>query len=87
MWGGPRDRQLIDRLRSFPTLGRLSAQGVKCNRGVQFGDKPVDELSAHRLFDRRSFDAVGLTLNADELPIAGTLKLYGRDSTDYSAFT
>lgn len=86
MWGGPRDRQLIDRLRSFPTLGGLAAQGVKCNRGVQFGTKPVEALSAHRLFDRRSFDDQSLTLDADTLPIAGTLHLYPRDSTDYSAF-
>jgi len=86
MWGGPRDRQLIDRLRSFPTVGRLAAEGVKCNRGVQFGTQPVEALAAHRLFDQRSFDNHGLTLEADNLPIAGTLHLYPRDSTDYSAF-
>lgn len=87
MWGGPRDRQLVERLRGFQTLEQLADGGVKCNRGVQLGHKPIDTLAAHRLFDQRSFGKMhDLVFDADQLPLAGTLLLYDRDSTDYSAF-
>jgi hypothetical protein len=88
MWGGPRDRELIDRLRRFPTLASLRDAGVKSSRGVQFGrGKRVDSLASHRLFDQRKFeDGDHLTFDADALPLAGPLMLDERHSTDFSAY-
>jgi hypothetical protein len=89
MWGGPRDRQLIARLRRYPTLASLEGDGVKSSRGVQFGDqkKRVDILARHRLFDARDFpESDGLTFDADVLPLAGALMLDKRMSTDYEAY-
>lgn len=88
MWGGPRDRVLIDRLRRFPTLASLRDAGVKSSRGVQFGKgKKVDSLASHRLFNQRKFeDGDRLTFDADALPLAGTLMLHARESTDFTAY-
>lgn len=89
MWGGPRDRVLINRLRRFPTLESLGDQGVKSSRGIQYGDgkKRVDSLASHRLFDERYFAEENLlSFDADSLPLAGELMLDGRMSTDFSAY-
>lgn len=90
MWGGPRDRVLIDRLRRFPTLESLKESGVRSSRGIQYGDgkKRVESLASHRLFDERRFNSNDLlTFDADRLPLAGTLLLDGRMSSDFGAYT
>ena len=89
MWGGPRDRILIDRLRRFTTLEDLQESGVKSSRGIQFGDgrKRVDSLANHLLFDQRMFSGDDLLrFDADSLPRAGTLHLDTRMSSDFTAY-
>jgi hypothetical protein len=89
MWGGPRDRVLVDRLRQFTTLNDLRESDVRSSRGIQFGDgeKRVDSLANHVLFDQRMF--IGddpMRFDADSLPRAGTLRLDARMSSDFSAY-
>lgn len=89
MWGGPRDRVLIDRLRQFATLEDLRESGLRSSRGIQFGDgkKRVESLADHLLFDQRIFSGDDpLRFDADSLPRAGTLYLDARMSSDFSAY-
>lgn len=90
MWGGQRDRTLLRKLRSFPTL-RTSGESdeVKCGRGIQFGDrkKPIAQLANHRLFDSRDFPPdKAMEIDATSLPRAGNLMIHSRESTDFTAF-
>ena len=80
---------LINRLRQFTTLEDLRVSGVRSSRGIQFGDgeKQVDSLADHLLFDQLIFSGDDpLRFDADSLPRAGTLYLDARMSSDFSAY-
>jgi N-6 DNA Methylase len=91
MWGNPRDRVLLKKLQSFPSLSTLSNEyKIKSARGLQFGnrEKQVTQLSEHRLFDSKNFPSESLlSLDSDQLPKAGVLWIHSRESSDFSAFS
>jgi hypothetical protein len=91
MWGGPRDKELLRKLKSFGTLSSFSNRfKVKSSRGIEFGNKKrrVTEFLDCRLFDRKGFPTdSSLYINAADLPKAGEMWIHDRESTDFSAFT
>ncbi|WP_350357508.1 Eco57I restriction-modification methylase domain-containing protein [Paraburkholderia fungorum] len=90
MWGGPRDRALVKKLQSFPSLAAPGdGHEVKSRQGIIYGDRtrPVPQLHTRRLFDSKSFPSGSLVyMDGDVLPKAGDIKTHSRDSTDFSAF-
>jgi hypothetical protein len=90
LWGSPRDRALIRRLQTYPSLSR-PGQGFKVlsRQGVIFGDrkKPAPLLRGRLMFDRKSFPSDSLLyLDAKSLPIAGEILTDSAASTDFQAF-
>jgi hypothetical protein len=90
MWGSSRDRALLKKLQSYPSLSSPGeGNEVRNRQGINFGDRtrPAPQLQGHRLFDSKSFPQNSfLYLDTDSLPVAGAIKTHSRDSTDFSAF-
>lgn len=90
MWGNNRDRALLSRLRSLPSLGNPGAQyKIKRREGIIFGDrkKPQPKLHDRPILDTREFPGGSLLrLNVDNLPRTGIVKTDSRASTDFGAF-
>lgn len=90
MWGNSRDRTLLKKLQSYPTLFAPSDQyPLKVREGIIFGDqsRPAPTLAVKKLFNRKSFpEGSILYMDADALPLAGEINTHSRDSTDFSAF-
>jgi len=91
MWGGPRDRQLLQKLQKYPSLSDPGVEhDVKSRQGIIYGDRTRSEikLRERRLFDMKAFPEESLlTLNSHELPLVGEIKTHSRDSTDFEAFS
>ena len=90
MWGAPRDRQLLERLRRFQTLGELQAKGrVKARQGVNFGDRKKDApfYEGGRMFDRRLVARQGgWSFRAEDFPVVRNIRVHSRESTNIKAF-
>ena len=90
LWGSPRDRALIRRLQTYPSLS-LPEKGyeVLSRQGTIFGDRKRSAplLRNRRMFDRKSFPSNSLLyLDAESLPVAGEILTDSRASTDFRAF-
>lgn len=90
LWGTNRDRALIRRLQSYPSLCKPpDGQTVLKRQGIIRGDRRRSDqsLEKRRFFDRKAFPADSLIyLDAESLPFAGELRTHSRDSTDFRAF-
>ncbi len=91
MWGGPRDCELLQRLKGSDSLETFVTTGkIKKREGIIFGDrtKRIKSLKGRRLLDSSNFPQDSLLkLSADTLPLVGDdLMIHGRDSTDFDAF-
>ncbi|AEA66104.1 HsdM family class I SAM-dependent methyltransferase [Burkholderia gladioli] len=91
MWGGPRDRALIKKLQSFPSLAAPGdGHEVRSRQGIIYGDRTraVPQLHTRRLFDSKTFPGGSLVyMDGDSLPKAGDIRTHSRDSTDFNAFS
>lgn len=89
-WGGRRDLNLIHRLASFPTLGRLWRRGLLAKRqGVIRGDrkKRQDHIVGRRILDEAEFPkGTFLRLNGEVLDVNDDPHTHSRDSSGYEAF-
>lgn len=90
MWGGPRDRALLKKLKGYPTLSSPGDQyEVKSRQGIIYGDqaRAAPQLYKRRLFDSDVFPEGSLLyMDTDVLAEAGEIRTHSRDSTDFSAF-
>ncbi|WP_137136686.1 N-6 DNA methylase [Rhizobium sp. FKY42] len=90
MWGTRRDLDLLRRLSAFPTLDTAKANGSAITReGIIFGDRTrrLSAMAEWRLFDAKAFPKTPLThMLANDLPLAGDLRVHSRDSTNFEAF-
>lgn len=90
LWGNPRDRALIRRLQTYPSLSRPEdGYEVLSRQGTIFGDRkmPAPLSPDMRMFDRKSFPGNSLLyLDAEALPAAGKFFIDSRASTDFRAF-
>lgn len=91
MWGGARDRQLIKKLQSFPSLESLkSGNKIVHQQGITYGDKSksASHLEGMRIFDESMFpeDHI-LFIDNSVLPIANDIKIHSRASTSIDAFS
>lgn len=90
MWGSSRDRTLLKKLQSYPSLSSPGdGYEIKSRQGIIYGDRTrsAPQLYPRRLFDSKAFpDGSFLYMDADTLPIAGEIKTHSRDSTDFGAF-
>src|SRR5947209_3137896 len=91
MWGTNRDRALLARLRTWPSLAEPGPEyQVSKREGIIFGDKGKSqpELRGRRILKDKSFPTSSLIyLDADNLPALAEVKTHSRDSTDFSAFS
>ena len=92
MWGKPRDLQLIEKLRNFPSLKKLKGNyKMKSRVGVVFGDrkKPAPYLVGRKLFDKRMFPEEDIfSFNTDDLhSVRRDVLVHSRDSTSLEAFS
>ncbi|MBW4040279.1 MAG: N-6 DNA methylase [Acidobacteria bacterium] len=89
MWGARRDLQLVDKLKSFPTVGEID--GLVSRQGVKFGDrqKIIAAYENMQIFNDRMFpaDAAFPFLDVAGLPRFGKVAVHSRASTDVAAFT
>lgn len=89
MWGSNRDRALLKRLLTFPSIARPGSEhGLSKREGIIFGDrkKPQPQLKDRRILDAKNFPSGLLHLNAEDLPKLSRVDTHSRDSTDFSAF-
>jgi hypothetical protein len=90
LWGSSRDRALIRRLKTYPSLSRPGQRDkVRKREGIIFGDRTRSEplLKDRRMFDSKSFPSNSLLyLNAESLPVAGEILVDSAASSDFQAF-
>ncbi len=90
MWGGNRDRVLIQRLSQYPNLERLRKEGVvSTRRGFYRGDKQkkVENLEGWRAFEGAEFPgSFSVKLDADSLPTLDDPYVHSRDSSSVESF-
>jgi len=90
MWGTPRDRALLRKLRSYPTLASHEGdENFHKRQGIILGDRKRrnTELAERKYLADPYFPTDALTtLDSRTLPVAGELWTHSRDSTDYAAF-
>ncbi len=88
MWGTRRDLQLVDKLKTFPTVGEID--GLVSRQGVKFGDmqKTIAAYENMQIFNDRMFpaDTEFPFLDAAGLPRFGKAAVDSRASTDVAAF-
>lgn len=90
-WGGHRDRGLLRKLRSFPTIEQPgNGIEIKSSRGINYGSgtKLEPQLDGRCLFDEDAFpESTFLTLDSDHFPRMQNIMLDSRASTNFSAFS
>ncbi len=90
LWGSPRDRALIRRLQTYPSLSRPGSRNkVRKREGIIFGDRarPEPRLRDMRILDRKTFPGNSLLhLDAELLPFAGEISVDSAASSDFDAF-
>lgn len=89
MWGSNRDRALLRRLQSFPSMAKPGDGHVlKKREGIIFGDRGKQQplLKDRRILDARHFPSGLLYLEANDLPTLSRVETDSRASTDFSAF-
>ena len=91
MWGNPRDRQLINKLTRFPSLGDLPDDDpVKSRQGVNFGDrkKHAAYYEGRRMFKPSLIDLQeGWSFETSALPSVTDVHVDSRASTNIEAFS
>lgn len=91
MWGGNRDRSLVQRLTKYQTLEQLKVNGfVKTREGINYGDRQKYEpqILDKRLFKEKDFPFdQSLQLHAEELEVNRNAYIHSKDSSDFSAFS
>lgn len=89
MWGSNRDRALLRRLQTFPSMAK-PGEGHTLNKreGIIFGDrkKPQPQLKDRKIFDAKQFPSDLLYLETHNLPRLARVETDSRASTDFSAF-
>lgn len=90
MWAHPRDLELIRRLRTYPTLRQLEANGQANSRvGIVYGDRKRASMQyeGRRLFEAPAFPEDDLIrLDAEGLRTIGEIKVHSRESRSTQAF-
>ena len=89
MWGSNRDRALLKKLCSFPSVASPGeADGLKHREGIIFGDrkKPQPQLRGRRILQQKNFPEGLIHLNAEGLPKLAEVETDSRASTDFTAF-
>lgn len=90
MWGSPRDRALLKRLMSYPTLSNPGESiEVLTRQGFIYGDRTrhQPDLDGRPLFDQTTFpDGSLMHLDTDRLELARDLRLHSKDSRNFAAF-
>lgn len=78
MWGTPRDRTLLKKLQTYPSLANPGDRyKVDSREGLIFGTKNDSRLDGRRFFDQKMFpDDSLLYLNASDLPLAHDVKVH-----------
>lgn len=91
MWGTARDRVLLTRLQTYPSLAAPGPKyEVNSREGIIFGDKAESRplLSGRRMLTETGFTFGQLLyLDADNLPKLDEVRTHSRDSTDFTAFS
>ena len=90
MWGGPRDIQLVRKLRGCQSLARMEEDGtVHVRGGIVYGDKTktAPHYDGWRILETSRFPPGDLlSFNPDGLPTVKGIRVHSRDSTSMDAF-
>ena len=90
MWGGPRDIQLIRKLRGYTNLAQMEREGtIHARGGIVYGDrtKTAPHYDGRRILEASMFPGGGLlSFDPDGLPTVRGIRVHSRDSTNMDAF-